>query len=175
MTGRTDQLLQIKETTHSKIHPCELEAWVQGRKKTFTQTLKQFPACFYQLHKKGMTHAMVRLQGLHLCDTFRCPNVSTSVGLKLFCPWYLKLGGNTETIAIHLWEVHYMMAIACDKCQAFCSMSTQSILDHHWGWKAKHDKEHVKCEGPTKARNRKKSQGQKDVSQSHGPDAAKKL
>ena len=41
------------------------------------------------------------------------------VGLKLFCPWCFKLGGNTKTIAIHLTEIHYLLAIACDICQLF--------------------------------------------------------
>ena len=34
MTDRTNQLFLIKEATHLKIHPCESEAGVQGRKKT---------------------------------------------------------------------------------------------------------------------------------------------
>ena len=57
------------------------------------------------------------------------------MGLKSFCPWCLKLGGNTKTIAIHLWEVHYRMAVMCNICQAFAGMSAQSILDHHSGFK----------------------------------------
>ena len=111
MTTRTNQLLWIKEATSSKIHPCELEAEVYGRKKTLVQLLNQFHAHFYQLYKKGKTPAMVILQGLHLGNTFRCPNVSASMGLKSFCPWCLKLGGDTKAIAIHSQEVHYRMAI----------------------------------------------------------------
>ena len=80
-----------------------------------------------------MTWAMGGLQGLHLGDTFRCPNVSSSMRLKYFCPWCLKLDGNIKTIAIHLREVHYRMAIVCDICWAFASMSAQSVLDHCLG------------------------------------------
>ena len=122
--ARTDQLLQIKGGAHLKIHPPELEAGVQGRKKTLVQSLKQFHAHFYQLYKMGTTHAMVSLQGLHLGNAFRHPNVSASMGLKSFCPWSLKLGGNTITIAIHLWDVHYRMTILCDICWVLTSMST---------------------------------------------------
>ena len=119
-----------------------------------------------------MTHAMVSLQGLHTDDAFRCPNVSTSMGLKLFCPRCLKLGRNTKTIAIHLWEVHYRMAIMCDICRAFAGMSTQSILDHCSGCKAKCNKEPAEHGEPMKApKRKKKSQGQKEASKSHGLDA----
>ena len=175
MMDRTDQLLCIKETTHLKIHPHESEGGAQGRKKTLMQSLKQFHAAFCQLYKKGTTCATVGLQGLHLDNAFRYPNVSASMGLKSFFPWCLKLGGNTETIAVHLWEVHYRMAIMCHICRAFASRSAQSILDHSSGCKAKCDKECEECEGPTKAPKRKKKpQGQKEASHSHGPHAAKK-
>ena len=175
MMVRSNQLLWIKEAMHSKIHPSELKSEVQGRKKILVQSLKQFYACFYWLYETDMTLAMVSLQGLHLGDSFRCPNVSAGVGLKPFCPWCLKLGGNSKTIAIHLLEVYYRMAIVCNVCWAFVSMFTESILDHHSGYKVKPDKECAKCEGPTKAPKKKKmSQGQKEASQSHGPDAAKK-
>ena len=117
---------------------------------------------------------MVGLQGLHVDDALRCPNVSASVGIKSFCPWCLKLGGNTKMIATHFCEVHYRMAIMCNICQAFAGMSTQSILDHHSGCKAKCDKEHAACEGPAKTPKKKKSQSQKEVSQLHGLNATKK-
>ena len=45
MRVRTDQLLSIKEATHLKIHLCESEAWVQGRKKTLVW-LKENPCMF---------------------------------------------------------------------------------------------------------------------------------
>ena len=61
----------------------------------------------------------------------------------------------------------------CDICQVFTGMSTQSILDHLSGCKGKCDKEHVVCEGSINTPKKKKSQGQKEMSQSHGPDAAK--
>ena len=65
------------------------------------------------------------------------------------------------------------MTIVSDICQAFAGMSTQSILDHHSGCKVKHNKEHVECEGSTKAPKKKKSWGQKEMSQSPSPDTAK--
>ena len=75
---RTEQEFTLKENCHSfdskqddrqdwpttldqrshftlKIHPCKLEARVQGRRKTLVQSLKQFHACFYQLCEKGIT------------------------------------------------------------------------------------------------------------------------
>ena len=80
---------------------------------------------------------MVDLQGLHMSDAFWSSNVSISVGLKSFYPWCFKLGGNMETIATHLREVHYQLAIACDICKAFASMSVQIILEHCSGCKVK--------------------------------------
>ena len=88
---------------------------------------------------------------------FRHPNISVSVGLKSFCPWCLKLDGNTKIITIHLCEVHYMMAIVCDICWVFTCMSAQSILGHFSGCKAKHDKECTEHEGPAKAHKKKES------------------
>ena len=83
MTVQTNKLLHIKEATDvNNIYPWEHEAKVQGRKKTLVQLLKQFHACFYWLYKKGINCAMVSLQGLHLGDALRCPNISASLGLK---------------------------------------------------------------------------------------------
>ena len=62
----------------------------------------------------------------------------------------------------------------CNISQAFATMSAQNILDHHSGCKAKCVKECTEHEGPIKAPMKKKSQGQKETSQSHGLDAAKK-
>ena len=121
-----------------------------------------------------MICAVVGLQGLYMGNAFRCLNVSASMVLKSFCPWCLMLGWNTKTIAIHLWEVHYRMATMCNICQAFAGMSAKSILDHHSGFKAKHSKECVEHEGPTKAPKKKKSWAEKETCQSHGQDPAKK-
>ena len=91
----TDQLLQIKATTNTRnIYPQEHEADINQWKKGLVQSLKEFHACYYQLYEKGMTHAMVGLQSLHLGNTLKHPSISAGVGLKLFCPWCLKLGGN---------------------------------------------------------------------------------
>ena len=45
---------------------------------------------------------MVGLQGLHKNDALRCSNVSTSVQLKSFCPWCLKLGGTLKWLLFTL-------------------------------------------------------------------------
>ena len=148
---------------------------VQGRKTTLVQSLKQYHAHFYWLYQKGTTCAMVILQGLHLGNAFRCPNVSVSMGLKSFCPWCLKLGRNTKTIAIHLHEVHYRMAVVCNICLEFASMSAQRVLDHQSGCKTKCNKESAEHEGPMKAPKKRMSWGLKETSQSHGPDATKKF
>ena len=49
----------------------------------------------------------------------------------------LQARGNTETIATHLREVHYWLAIACDICKAFASTSLQIILEQHSECKVK--------------------------------------
>ena len=53
MTVRTDQLLHIKEATHSQIHIRDSETEDHGWKKTLMQSLKQFHVCFYQVYEKG--------------------------------------------------------------------------------------------------------------------------
>ena len=85
-----------------------------GQAKALVLSLKQNHTHYYRFYKRGTTRAMVGLQGLYMSDAFQCSNVSTGVGLKLFCPWCFMLGRNTETIAIHLREVHYHLAIMCD-------------------------------------------------------------
>ena len=112
--------------------------------------LKQYHACYYWLYEKGTTRAMVGLQGLHLSDVFRHSNISSSVGLKSFCPWCFKPRGNTEMVATHLTEVHYSLAFTCDLCTLFASMSTKSILDHCPGCKTKWTKECAEHEGHKK-------------------------
>ena len=142
MTVCTNQLLWIKAGTNMRnIYPQEHEANMDGRKKALVWTFKQFHTCYYQLYKKGMFCAMVGLQGLHLGDAFKCPSISAVVGLKSFHSWCLKLGGNTEMITVHLCEVHYQMAVACDICWAFASMAAQNIQDYWLECKEKHDKE----------------------------------
>ena len=152
---------------------------VNGRKKTLVQSLKQFHSHYYQLYQKGMTHTMVSLQGLYSGDALRCPNISAGVGLKSFCPWCLKLSGNPETITIHLWKVHYWMAIWCDICWAFAGMSMQNVLDHQMGCKGNCNKMHVECKVHGKApkshkKKKSKSWEPKGTTELLGSDAAKK-
>ena len=126
---RTDQLVRIAEATGSKIYTRESEMRAISSAKVLVLSLKQFCACFYRLCTKGTTKAMVGFQGLHSSDAFQHPNVLASVGLMSFCPWCFKFRGNTKTIATHLREVHYRLAIACHVCQAFASMSVQVVLE----------------------------------------------
>ena len=92
MTIRTDQLLHIAEVTNSKIYTWELEAEADGQTKALELSLKQYHVHYYWLYEKEMPRAMIGLQRLHSDHAFRCPNISSSVGLKLFCPWCFKLG-----------------------------------------------------------------------------------
>ena len=96
MTVRTDQLLCIAEATGSKIYTRESGAETHGRVKNLILSLKQYHIHYYQFYEKGTTRAMVGLQGLHMSDGFQWFNVSASVGIKSFCPWCFKLGGNME-------------------------------------------------------------------------------
>ena len=137
MVARTDQLLHIAMATDSHIYTRDSEAEVHGQANTLVLLLKEYHAHYFHFYEKGMTTAIIGLQGLHLSDAFRCSNVSSSVGLKSCCPWCSKLGCNTETIATHLRKVHYQLAITCDLCKSFASMSVQSILEHCSGCKAK--------------------------------------
>ena len=123
MATRTNQLLHIAEAMGSQIYTRESEAEAQDLSKVLVLSLKQFHAHYYRLYEKGTTRAMVGLQGLHSSDTSWHLNVSASVGLKSFCPWCYKLEGNTETIATNLREVHYRLAIVCNVCWSFASMS----------------------------------------------------
>ena len=69
---RTDGLLCIAQATNSKVYTQELEAKGHGQMKALILSLKQYHTCNYQLYKKGMTKAMVGLQGLQLGDAVRC-------------------------------------------------------------------------------------------------------
>ena len=133
--------------TDSQIYTRDSEAKAHCWAKTLVLLLKQCHACYYCFYEKGMTRAMVGLQGLHLSDAFRCYSMSSSVGLKSFCPWCFKLGGNTEMIATHPREVHYQLAITFTLLKSFTSMSVQSILEHCLCCKAKHMKECAEQEG----------------------------
>ena len=75
-------------------------------------------------------------------------------------PWCFKLGDNTEMIATHLRKIHYWLAITCNLCKSFSSMSAQSILEHHSGCKAKCVKEHGEQEGHKVQKLNKKSKTQ---------------
>ena len=92
MMVRTDHLLHIAEATNLKINIWESEAEAHGQAKTLVLSLKQYHAHYYQLYKMGTTRAMVGFQRLHSGDAFRCSNISSSVGIKSFCPWCFKLG-----------------------------------------------------------------------------------
>ena len=140
MITRTDQLLCIAEAIGSNIYTRESEAEIHGQAKALVLSLKQYHTHYYRFYKKGITRAMPGLQGLHISDTFWHSNISTGVGLKSFCPWCFKLGRNTETIAVHLREVHYGLAIVCDFCQSFASMLVQVVLKHYSGCKVQSHK-----------------------------------
>ena len=105
MAIRTNQLLCITVANGSRVHTSELESETHGRAKTQVLSLKQYHAHYYQFYEKGTTRAMVGLKGLLMCDAFWHSNVSTSVGLKSFCPCCFRLGGNVGMIATHLREV----------------------------------------------------------------------
>ena len=130
MTARTDQLLCIAKATGSKIYTRESEVGTHGQAKALVLSLKQFHAHFYRLYEKRTTRAMVGLQGLHSSDAFWHPNVLASMNLHSFCPWCFKFRGNTETITTDLTEVHYRLAIVCDVCWSFASISMQVVLEH---------------------------------------------
>ena len=70
-------------------------------------------------------------------------------------------------IATHLREVHYRLAIACDLCKSFTSMSAQSILDHCSGCKAKCTEEHTEQEGHEKAKKSHKKKSKSREQEKH--------
>ena len=109
----------------------ESQRQTHSKAKALVLSLKQYHAHYYRFYEKGTTRAMVGLQGLHMGDAFWCSNISAGVKLKSFSPWCFKLGGNTDTISVHLREVHYCLAFACDLCYLFTSMSVQVVLEHH--------------------------------------------
>ena len=96
MMVRTDQLLWIAEATDSKSSTRHSETDAHGRAKILVLLLKQYHAHHYQFYERGMTRAMVGLQGLHLSNAFQHSNLSASGGLKSFCPWCFKLGATLK-------------------------------------------------------------------------------
>ena len=127
-----------------QIYTKQSESETHSKAKALVLSLKQYHIHYYRFYKKGTTRAMVGLHGLHMNYAFQHSNVSTGVGLKLFCAWCLKLGRNTEAIAIHLREVHNCLTITCDIFQLFTSMSVQVILEHHSGCKVQSHKKKSK-------------------------------
>ena len=134
-----------------QIYTRESEAKTHDMVKILVLLLKQYHTHYYQLYEKGTTRAMVGLQGLHISNAFWCSNMSASVGLKSFCPWCFKIGCNTETIATHLREVHYQLAITCNICKTFASMLAQIVLEHLSGCKVKLHKKKSKAKDQEKA------------------------
>ena len=55
-----------------------------------------------------------------------------------------------ETIATHLREVHHRLAITCDICKAFASMSVQVVLEHHVRCKIKLHKKKLRAKDQEK-------------------------
>ena len=82
----TDQLLCIAKATDSQIYTKDLDAEAHGCVEDsgiVAETIQHPPLPFYE---KGMTRAMIDLQEMHSSNTFRCSNVSSSVGLKIILP-----------------------------------------------------------------------------------------
>ena len=104
MMVRTNQLLHIMEATGSKSTSGGQKLRQTAEQKKVVQLLKQYHAWSYHFYEKVLTRAMIGLHGLHSNDVFWCFNVAASMGLKLFCPWCFKLGGNTKTITNPLEE-----------------------------------------------------------------------
>ena len=150
MTTRTNQLLHTAEATGSKIYTRQSETDTWGPANAFVLSFKQFHTCYYRFYEKQTTRAMVGLQGLHLSDAFQHLNILASVGLKSFCPWCFKFAGNTKTIATNLREVHYRLAIACNICQSFISISVLVVLEHQSRCRMKSHKK-SKMKRPDKA------------------------
>ena len=76
----TDQLLWIMVAVNVRnIYPQEHEADIDGGWKALVWSLKQFHTCYYKLCKKGITHSMVGLQSLHLCDALKHPSISAGI------------------------------------------------------------------------------------------------
>ena len=80
-----------------------------------------------------------------------CQHLS-QCGAKVILALVSNAGRNTKWITVHLREVHYRMVIVCNICQSFVGMHAQSILDHHSGCKAKHNKENMEQEGQEKVK-----------------------
>ena len=63
MMVRTDQLLWIKEATHTKVHTWESEAEAHGQMKTLAQSLKQPHACFIHCMKRAQLEPWLAFKG----------------------------------------------------------------------------------------------------------------
>ena len=96
MAIRTKQLLWIKEATHSKVYTWESEAKIHGPDENSHAISKTIPCTLLLIIWKGYDPGHGWLLGLHISDAFRHSNISTSVGLKSFCPWCSKLGGTLK-------------------------------------------------------------------------------
>ena len=122
MTFRIDQLLPIKEATPSKIHTHEPETEVHGIKKTLVQSLKQFHVHFFWLYEKGMTHAMIDLQGLHSGDAFRHPNISAVLGWSHSDPGVLNYAKIMKQLpsTSRRYSIGWQLCVTYTRCLPAC-------------------------------------------------------
>ena len=66
------------------------------------------------------------LVGIHTPDTIGHFNGMTH------CPWCGKEGQNDGTVINHIWTVHYMLSLVCDKCYSYPSTSSDTLHSHGW-------------------------------------------
>ena len=119
--------------------PVGVRSWDRWQGKKVSAVAKTISCPILPSLWEGLnqTHDRVTWTSLKWC-------IST-MGLKSFCLWCFKLGGNTETIATHLREVHYRLAIVCNVYWSFASMSAQLVLEHQSGCRTKlHKKSKLK-------------------------------
>ena len=117
MTVYTNQLLWIKVATNARnIYTREHKTNIDGMKKALVQSLKQFHAHYYWLYEKTWPTPW------WVCRAFTGAMISSALVSLLACHSNCSAPGvsnwmETETITIHLCEVHYQMAFAYDICQ----------------------------------------------------------
>ena len=150
MMFRSEQLLHIKEATNLKDYTWESEAKAHGQMRTLVLSLEQYHAHYYQIYEKGMTKAMVGLQGLHCDDAFRHPNISSNMKLKSFCPWCFKLEGTLKQLPPTSGRCTTKQQLLVTSA-GHLPVWAQSILDHCSGCKVRCTKQCIEQERHKKA------------------------
>ena len=111
----------------SRQPPMQEKSIPESMRPTSTEVTQTVPCSLLPAVGEKHDLAMVGLQGLHLSNALKCPHISAGMVFKLFCPWCLKLGRNTDNchppLQSALPDGHCVWHLPAWPCKAFKTYS----------------------------------------------------